>query len=509
MMARPSMPGRGIFPTTTSLAALVLFLTACSPDPIDRITEDDLRADLFALSGDETRGREGGTLDEMSASVWLAQRAEEIGLEPAGDDGTYFQFFPLERTRVSSGSLVALGGTALRLGEDVVPGTTVPSDLDVAGFVASNVSPEALSGTDLAGRALIVRYPANSEDDTPSLRAWMRGLQRVVTASPPAALVIVVPAGEDEEWDRVAFRFPRGSYGLDPEGTGDIEGPPSGPPTGGPLLYVREAALSQPLRSGVRLRANLVVESFQYPSVNVVGRVPGTDPTLASEHVLFSAHQDHDGVRYTVDGDSIWNGADDNATTSVALLAIGRAFVARPGQRSALFIWHGSEERGLMGSRWYVKNPTVPLESIVAALNGDMMGRNHPDTAALLGAVPPHRNSEPLVQMALEANEETSGFVLDHSWDDPEHREGWYYRSDHLPYARSGVPALFFTTLLHEDYHTPFDNPDRIDVAKLTRMTRWMYATGRAVAEAGGRPTVDAGFELERCRDWTGDYCGG
>ena len=174
-----------------------------------------------------------------------------------------------------------------------------------------------------------------------------------------------------------------------------------------------------------------------------------------------------------------------------------------------MFIWHGAEERGLMGSRWYVKHPTVPLTSIVACLNGDMMGRNDPNTAALLGAVGPHRNSPELVQMALDANQKVTKFTVDSSWDDPQHREGWYYRSDHLPYARAGVPALFFTTLLHADYHTPFDNPDRIDVAKLTKMTKWMYATGRAVAEATRAPAVDPAFKLERCRDSTGDHCGG
>jgi hypothetical protein len=494
------------FPATVPWAAAVVALASCSADPIDRITEEDLREDLFALAGDETRGREGGTLDELSASVWLAQRAEEIGLEPAGDDGTYFQFFPLERTRVSSSSRVSLGGTALRLGEDVVPGNTVLADVDATGLFVSAPSPDALSAVRLAGRALFVRYPGDGAGgEAPSLRAWMRGVQRAVADSPPEATVVVVPADRDDEWDRIAFRFPRGAYAVDPEGTGDVRTPAAGMP----LLYVREGALSSPLASGVRLQANLVVESFQYPSVNVVARVTGSDPALAAEHVLFSAHQDHDGVRYAVDGDSIWNGADDNATTSVALLAIGRAFVAAPGRRSALFVWHGAEERGLMGSRWYVKNPTVPLESIVAALNGDMMGRNHPDTAALLGAVPPHRNSEGLVDLALEANQMAAGFVVDHSWDDPEHREGWYYRSDHLPYARSGVPALFFSTLLHPDYHSPFDNPDRIDVGKLTRMTRWMYATGRAVAEIDIAPGVDPGFELERCRDYTGDYCEG
>jgi Zn-dependent M28 family amino/carboxypeptidase len=266
--------------------------------------------------------------------------------------------------------------------------------------------------------------------------------------------------------------------------------------------------LSAEVAADARLVASIFTDSFQYPSVNIIAKVPGRDARLRDEYVLYSAHQDHDGERYTVNGDNIWNGADDNATTAVALLAIGRAVVASPGRRSSLFIWHGSEERGLMGSRWYVKHPTVPLTSIVACLNGDMIGRNDPDTAALLGATGPHRNSPDLVNIALAANTAVTKFTVDSSWDDPQHREGWYYRSDHLPYARSGVPALFFSTLLHADYHTPFDNPDRIDTAKLTRMTRWMYATGRAVSEAATRPAVDPNFKLERCSDYTGNYCG-
>src|SRR4029079_4957948 len=125
------------------------------------------------------------------------------------------------------------------------------------------------------------------------------------------------------------------------------------------------------------------------------------DARLANEYVLYSAHQDHDGVRYPVNGDDIWDGAADNASTAVALLAIGRAVSASPGKRSSLFIWHGSEERGLMGSRWYVKHPTMPLTSLVACLSGDMIARNDPATASLLGALPPHRNSPELVDIAL------------------------------------------------------------------------------------------------------------
>ncbi len=101
----------------------------------------------------------------------------------------------------------------------------------------------------------------------------------------------------------------------------------------------------------------LHTEVFETPSVNIIGEVRGTDPKLRDEYVLFSSHQDHDGVRYSVAGDSIWNGADDNGSTSVALLAIARAWVSNPGKRSALFIFHGAEERGLLGSRYHVAHP--------------------------------------------------------------------------------------------------------------------------------------------------------
>jgi hypothetical protein len=394
-----------------------------------------------------------------------------------------------------------------------VPDATVLANVDAPIVVAAA---DTLTGLALNGKVLVVRYtppPPGAPPATPppagpprtiALRTWLRGIQQSVAAQSPAAIVAIVADQYRDDWERVSVSFPRGTYALDPDGTAEQRVAARGLP----LLYVRESALGGALAADARLTAAIFTDSFQSPSVNIIARVPGRDARLAGEYVLYSAHQDHDGVRYTVNGDNIWNGADDNATTAVALLAIGRAVAASPGRRSSLFIWHGAEERGLMGSRWYVKHPTVPLTSIAAVLNGDMIGRNDPNTAALLGATGPHRNSPELVTTALAANAAVTKFTVDSSWDDPQHREGWYYRSDHLPYARAGVPALFFTTLLHADYHTPFDNPDRIDIAKLTRMTRWMYATGRAVGEADKAPAVDPAFKLERCRDSTGDYCG-
>jgi len=151
---------------------------------------------------------------------------------------------------------------------------------------------------------------------------------------------------------------------------------------------------------------------------------------------------------------------------------------------------------GLLGSRYHVAHPVVPLAKIVAVLNGDMLGRNSPDTAALMGSQPPHRNSTALVQMAIAANNATSKFVIDSLWDRPDHPEGWYFRSDHVPYAERRVPSLFFSSNLHNDYHTPRDEPKTIDYGKLTRITQWMYMTGWLAGNAAVRPAVDPGFVL-------------
>jgi Zn-dependent M28 family amino/carboxypeptidase len=243
---------------------------------------------------------------------------------------------------------------------------------------------------------------------------------------------------------------------------------------------------------------NLIISEYVYPSVNVVGMVAGTDPKLKSEYVLYSGHTDAHGIRNVIKNDSIYYGADDNASVDVAMLASARAFVKYPGKRSVLFVIHGAEERGLLGSKYFSEHPTVPIKQIVAVLNGDMIGRNNTDSAAILGFKPPHRNSLDLVNMALAANKEGPNFKLDTTWDDVAHIEGWYFRSDHLPYARLGIPAIMYTSLLHPDYHTPQDVAENINYSKLKKMADWMYRTGWKVANAAIRPQKDKNFKLER-----------
>jgi hypothetical protein len=499
-----------------------------TPAAYTTIKEADIKADMFAMAGDAMRGREAGTLDEMRASMWVADQFRKYGLTPMGEDGTWFQWFNMRRVRISTvSSSVRIGGKPFALWTEATP--TANTEGDVAGTTvwAGDGSDSTI---DVRGRIAVVRLKPTSEGtrttiNTPEYRAVRQGLtvQAAAMARRGANAVIFVPEETGEQYfDAVAKLQARGAYTVPggaprfaapaqaPGGRGGAGGRGAGgrggrggaaadlPPRQVPAVMVHRSMLAQLQQDGQGAEIHIRSESFDSPSVNIIGMVKGTDPKLRDEYVVFSSHQDHDGVRFDMAGDSIWNGADDNASTSVALFAIARAWVKQPSKRSALFIFHGAEERGLLGSLWHAAHPVVPLKQMVAVLNGDMMGRNHPDTASILGVQPPHRNSSSLVAMAIEANNRTGKFALDSIWDRPTHVEGWYFRSDHVPYARLNVPALMYSTNLHQDYHTARDNPDRINFPKLTRMTQWMYMTGWIAGNAKDRPTIDPGFQLER-----------
>jgi hypothetical protein len=481
-------------------AAVTGVLSACTlhaQQPIDAIKAADIKKDLFYLADDHFRGREAGTPDELKASVWLAEQARKAGLEPAGDDGTYFQFFDLIRERISNKSTITIGNRSFVLWQDAIVYEPVNANVN-APIIYLN-DPFSAATTDIRGKVVALPFSGKGIND-PRIHIPMRYTTIVVNvwarelaAKGAAAIIFVSDDLAEKNWARSTQYNDRGSYQI--EGSlfhrqilKDI-----------PILWLQKEALPLLQQPGQELHTHLFTENFTYPSVNVVAKVKGTDPKLSGEYVIFSGHQDHDGVRNIAGvADSIYNGADDNATVSAALLAIGRAFHKQPAERSALFIWHGSEERGLFGSTWFADHPTVPRESLVAVLNADMIGGNAPDSGALLGVIPPHRSSSELVNIALAENTKGPAFKLDTAWDKASHPEGWYFRSDHYPYAKKNIPVLYFSSLPHALYHTPGDEASTINIEKVTKFARWMYATGFKVANLAKRPVLEPGFQLER-----------
>jgi Zn-dependent M28 family amino/carboxypeptidase len=250
---------------------------------------------------------------------------------------------------------------------------------------------------------------------------------------------------------------------------------------------------------------------------NVVGIVEGSDPQLKGTYVAFGAHSDHVGyaegevtrgdsgprragapgrVTPGAEDDRIWNGADDDGSGTVAIMALAKAFAEGPKpKRSLIFVWHAGEERGLWGSRYFADYPTVPMDAIVAQLNIDMIGRNRDDKASeantvyLVGS---DRISSELHALNRSANAAMSKpLSLNYEFNDPTDLEQLYSRSDHYSYAAKGVPIIFFTTGLHPDYHANTDEVSKIEFRKMTRITQLVYETGLRIANLDHMPARD------------------
>ena len=477
--------------------AIQVFAQPINPPGLALIKTADLKSDLYEFADAKFKGRSAGTLDELKAAAWLAEKYRAIGLKPAGDDGTYFQYFTLWRNYVSPQSTFFINEKPLVLWKDIAVAQMANIKIDAPVLYLGNVLDLENSRIDVKGK--VVALEANKRDINlnVSLPTWRYSRAIFTKYGLPlqqrGAVAIIFLADETAEqaWDDADENFKRGTYDIEGGANENLS-------TTVPVLWLHASMKNALQQTNAVLSTNIIVSKYAYPSVNVVGKIDGTDSKLKSEYLLYSGHTDAHGIRNEIKGDSIFYGADDNGSVNVAMIANARAFMKYPAKRSVLFIIHGAEERGLLGSRYYSQHPTIPIKSIVTVLNGDMIGRNNIDSATILGSIPPHRNSLELVNMAFAANKEGPKFILDSTWDRVTHVEGWYFRSDHLPYARLGIPSLMYTTLLHPDYHTPQDNAQNINYTKLKKMADWMYRTGYKVANAPVRPATDKDFKLER-----------
>jgi Zn-dependent M28 family amino/carboxypeptidase len=230
---------------------------------------------------------------------------------------------------------------------------------------------------------------------------------------------------------------------------------------------------------------------------NVAGVLLGQDRRLAGEYIVVVAHLDHLGVGRPVDGDSIRNGADDNASGTSGVLALAEALAStRPApRRSILFLVVSGEERGLVGSRWYVEHPTVAMDSIAALVNLDMIGRNRPDSVYLNGW---GKSEVSDLVRRLAAEHDELGLSVG---PDEEDRPVTPADSDHWPFQHRGVPYIFFYSGAHPDYHRVSDEPRRADGDKASRVARLAYYTLLELANAPSRPAWEAAARLRNVPD--------
>jgi hypothetical protein len=493
---------RKLLPLPTALAALLLAACAApattgAPGIQPRlasvaaaaatITAEAAYAHVAYLASDDMRGRATPSPELERAAQYIAAQFEAAGLRPAGADGTYFQRWPL-RTRQprAAGALFRLeaGGqsTAIAFGSDYF--TLVSAQAGIQGppvYVGeATTTPRSIMIPE--GSIPLFLIPGDDLDAHWEARA-SQALAAAVEARAAAVVLILDPAVSRELVQAVAGQLSATRVLL-------------------PIFAVRYQAMAQLLSAaghdlntlrrsqraeipGALLQLATPVASTEAQPPNVVALLPGSDSLLRHTYVVYSAHFDHVGVGTPdASGDSIYNGADDNASGTSALLQLARAFASlpTPPRRSVLFVAVSGEELGLLGSQYFVQNPTVPLDSMVANINMDMVGRNHPDTVAAIGIG--YTTLGPLA-LAIAAALPELGLVVT---PDPWPQERLFFRSDHFSWAHRGVPAIFFTTGLHPQYHRPSDRPELIDADKLARITRLVFHLGHALAMEPERP---------------------
>jgi hypothetical protein len=495
-------------------------------DPTGSINAAELRRDLYIIADDSFRGRETGTPEARRAAAYIARRVQMMGLEPAGDS-LYLQRVPMVReTFASTTQLMVTFNNGqrqnLRLGTDITPVVSIGSDAfaptrsvdgDVL-FVGSGPDDEkqmmALVPLNPQGRIAVmsVMMPEKAPSD-PSARALRDSLMMMrvarVIALHPAAVVMLLTGDVEATYRRQLRSLLRNI---------SLEGPlPADSATPMPMMIFGSARRGSPLLPANwpndmtpqlldrQFAAHVDVNRTPFTAYNVVAVVRGHDPKLNRTFLAYGAHYDHIGIQPAEPRkdrrgvrDSIANGADDDGSGSVALLAIAQQMVVSRPRRSVLFVWHVGEEQGMLGSSYFTSHSPMPIDSIVAQFNADMIGRNEPNTVGLVGprAAPKYQSWRLGIIVDSVNRAAAAPLRIERKWDDPDDPEHIYKRSDHYSYAKKGIPIIFFTSGEHEDYHRVSDEASKIDYDKIARVAQLMLEAGLAVSNRSTRPTSEA-----------------
>jgi Peptidase family M28 len=525
------------------------------PSTVPAIVPGDLMTRLYKFADDSMMGRLAGTPWNDKGTDFIAAELARLGLEPAGENGTWFQS-ALMRRAIAATSSLRVGTSNFELWKDWIPRDqgTDARPLDGATAIYGGTFGDTstyLAPNSATGHVVVVRTGRDSTG-TPGHLLINRQIltRRYMTAAAIAVVgVDYMPAGyidavyrqfpATEKRDRDTTRVPSYFYITTDVARAMLGGSVDSARTG---------------QTGVVVDGQVRVDISDAPGRNVIAILRGSDPTLRNEYVAIGAHNDHIGfsnrpldhdsvyafmhiaapqgadndqphpsdadwarINAMKDSlraahvprlDSIYNGADDDGSGSMSVLEIAERFATasvRP-KRSLLFIWHVGEELGLFGSEYFTDHPTVPRESIVAELNMDMVGRGGAGDYtgstkagdAIHGGpgyvqlVGSRRLSTELGDLIERVNRrDRIGLRFDYSLDADGHPQNIYCRSDHYEYARYGIPIVFFTTGGHADYHQVTDEPQYIDYNRMAQISRLVFNAATDVANLGHRVVVD------------------
>lgn len=508
-------------------------ITPAERKAVEGVTAKQLSDYLHFVASDEMEGRDTPSRGLDTTAKFIGMNLSRWGFKPAGDDGTYYQKIALRsETADADSNSFKVGDTTYKFNDDyfrLAGNISVSGPLVFVGdgWMIKSKGIDAYKGVDVSGKIVVIysKAPARGINGMalpagvtqadlkpeakgvdwadPTTYAKSKGAKGLITIAGPQLVNF---------WPRLKGFLGRERVSPEKLETGGQQADPNFPvlllssPAGEALVGGKEkldAGTAFEIGKDVAITAGAKVETKW--TQNVVALWEGSDPVLKKEMVAIGAHYDHDGVRPDAPGpDKIWNGADDDGSGTVAVLSIAEALAhsAIKPKRSILFVWHCGEEKGLWGSEYFNKFPTVDIKQVVAQLNIDMIGRSKPagDTdpkdAELSGpnmiyVIGKDMMSSTLGNIVSGVNSAYLKMDYDTRYDDPNDKNRFFFRSDHFNYAQNGIPVTFWFDGVHVDYHQPSDTADKIDYVKMEKVTRTIMLTLFKLADLKVRPAID------------------
>jgi hypothetical protein len=491
------------------LWAFVLTLSVKAQDPVAQqygkaVSTDDLKEYLSIIASDALEGRETGTRGQKMAAAFIAAHFQELGL--AGPvNGSYYQPVDLYSSAATGAYLKTGKNTYENFGGVLYFGSgDTGGELSLPVVFAGNGAEADLAQVDVKDKAVLIF----SKDVMRLSRSKVFS-----TIQEKGAKLLLVSSSETvadfETFATQAKGFMSGGrLSLNKPKSGGMEAFLISPVvleklTGQTLDKLQKVAAEDPAKGALK---KVKVADVQYKlssqvkitkSDNVLGYLEGTDKK--DEVVVITAHYDHIGKKKSGEGDLINNGADDDGSGTVSVMALAKAFAlakkeGKGPRRSILFMTVTGEEKGLLGSEYYSEHPIFPLENTVVDLNIDMVGRRdneHKDSAPYVYVIGSDKLSKDLHTLSESINKSTTNLIFDYTYNDENHPTNLYKRSDHWNFAKKNIPIIFYFDGIHDDYHKPSDEVSKIEFDLLTKRAQCVFFTAWEIANRDARITAD------------------
>ena len=490
------------------------------------ITADELMRHLSILASDEYEGRETGEPGQKLAAEYIAGYFKNLGLPAIGENGGYFQSIAFIsdkwetiELRVGDQELTHLREFYSLPGNNTAQEKVAIDEVVFLGYGIADAAYDDYADEAVSGKTIMILSGEPRDKDgnylvsgTSEASSWATDINeklRVAKAKGVANVIVIDPDFKQNVAD-VRRKLLNNRLRMDDASVqpGSLANSIFVTPQVARQLagsdYKKMVKARKKIEKSGKPRSATIdtdITLTQQPKVrrllgeNVLGFVEGTDPVLKDEIVVVTAHYDHIGRR----GEEIFNGADDNGSGTSTVLEVAQAFtLAKQGglgpRRSVLLMLVSGEEKGLLGSQYYVEHPIFPLENTVVDINVDMVGRvdekhaSNPDYIYVIGS---NRLSTELHEINEEANRKYTNLELDYTYNAEDDPNRYYYRSDHYNFAERGIPAVFYFNGTHEDYHRASDTVDKINFAKMEKIGRLVFHTAWELANRDERIKVD------------------